>query len=113
VRVARTAHRLLTESQALASCYEQVLAISLVLQVLAISFYYWGQVPSASLPTVRVRLELGFWHCREGGAGSRAAVTQRSWSINCVGDTKAVLSTYAKGLRDAGEIEVNELYEPD
>ena len=35
------------------------------------------------------------------------------WSIRCVGDTKAVLSTYAMGLRDAGEIEVNELYAPD
>ena len=35
------------------------------------------------------------------------------WSIMCVGNTKALLSTYAKGVRDAGEIEVNELYAPD
>jgi hypothetical protein len=32
------------------------------------------------------------------------------WSINCAGDTRQILSSYAKGLRDAGRIEENELY---
>ncbi|MFP4514090.1 MAG: RHS repeat-associated core domain-containing protein, partial [Acidimicrobiales bacterium] len=33
------------------------------------------------------------------------------WSINCAGDTRQMLSTYAKGLRNAGRIEKNELHD--
>ena len=32
------------------------------------------------------------------------------WSINCAGDRVQAVSSYAKGLRDSGGIEVNELY---
>jgi hypothetical protein len=34
----------------------------------------------------------------------------RHWSIQCIGDTAQILSTYAKAARDAGRIQVNELY---
>jgi phage I-like protein len=49
-------------------------------QILAISLYYWSRYHLPDYPPVRVLMQLGLWHGREGGAGSRAGVTRRSSS---------------------------------